>query len=143
MTGLVMMLAGGCVDWSARKQDLVTGSTSDSECLSLIEGGRRVVHVRDLLLDLRLVQVEPTPLLNDNTAAVRLAKDQKSHRRSVHLVRAMDAVRQLTERGVIQPVHVRTTEQTADFLTKRVSTAVFVACKQMCGMVPLPAQFQL
>ena len=143
MTGLVMKLAGGCVDWTAMKQDTVTTSTADSECLSMIEGGRRTVHARDLLADLKLMQKAPTPLLNDNTVAVRLAKDQKSHKRSVHLVRAMDAVRQLTQRGVVAPKHVRTSEQAADFLTKRVTTDVFNACKRMCGMVPLPAKFQL
>ena len=61
----------------------------------------------------------PTPVFNDNTAAIKLCIDPRSHRKSVQLTRSMAYVRERTEFGVIAPIHVRTKDMCADFLTKR------------------------
>jgi hypothetical protein len=85
------------------------------------------------------MQHGPTPLYNDNTAAVRLAVDAKSHDKSVNLTLPMGFVRELAnDYGVILPLYVKTTEQPADFLTKRLSADKHEECMLQCGMAQLP-----
>jgi len=48
-----------------------------------------VEHARDLLDELGHTQFTPTPVYNDNTAAVALCIDPLSHKKSVQLTRQM------------------------------------------------------
>jgi hypothetical protein len=138
MTGIVLQVAGGPVFWTARKQDRVCSSTCDSESLAIMTAVQYVEHARDTLEEMGQVQMWPTPVFNDNSAAVKLCIDPRSHHKSIQLTRPMAYVRERTDRGIIAPVHVRTTEMPADFFTKRLNPAAFESCRWLCGMLPLP-----
>ena len=140
MSGVVLKVAGAPVWWTARKQDRITTSTCDAESLAVMSGVQYVEYVRELLHDLECTQYTPTPVYNDNTATVKLCVDPLSHKKSVQLTRPMAYVRSLTKLGKIAPLHVRTTEQPADYLTKRLSDEQFVHCRDLAGIDPLPAE---
>ena len=80
----------------------------------------------------------PTLLLNDNTAAVRLCIDAVAHKRSVQMTKAMAYVREKTILGVINPRHVRTTGQAADFLTKSMAGNKMEDLRRLAGMQIAP-----
>jgi hypothetical protein len=138
MTGLLLMFAGAPVYWTARKQDRISTSTCDSESQAIMAATHYVEHMRDLLEELGAMQSWPTSLFNDNTAAVSLSVDPRAHQKSVQLTRPMAYVREMAARRVILPMHVRTAEQPADFLTKRLDPAAFGRCRWLSGMVSLP-----
>jgi hypothetical protein len=138
MTGIVIQLGAGPVFWTARKQDRITTSTCDSECLAMQVSTQYVELLRDHLEEFECLQRWPTPVYNDNSAAVTLSKDPRAHHKSVQLVRPMSYIRELTAIGKIIPIHVPTTEQPADFLTKRLYPGPFQACRWLSGMAPLP-----
>jgi hypothetical protein len=98
-----------------------------------------VEHQRDLLDELGATQEWPTLLFSDNSAAVALSVDPRAHHKSVQLTRAMAYVRELTARRMILPMHVRTAEQPADFLTKRLDASAFNKCRWLSGIDPLPS----
>ena len=138
MTGVILKVASGPVSWLAKKQERKTVSTCDTESLATITTCHHVTHMRDLLAEFDVMQRWPTPLYNDNTAAVKLSEEARAHHRSIHLTRQMAAVRELTHDGVIIPSHVGTADMQADFLTKNVAKAVFLRCRDLSGLCPLP-----
>jgi hypothetical protein len=139
VTGFLLKFAGGPIRWASRKQDRITSSTCDSESQAVMTAVQYVEHARDLLEDLYRMQCHPTPVFNDNTATIGLCIDNKAHKKSVQLTKPMALVRQRTKYGVIAPIYVRTTDQAADFLTKRLDFKLFSKCRDLCGLVPLPS----
>jgi hypothetical protein len=139
MTGFILQVGGGPVTWSAKKQDRKTSSSCDSECLAVMTACQYVQGARDQLEELGCMQVSPTPLFNDNTVTVRLCCDAEAHNKSVQLTLPMGYVRDFTLKRVIAPQYIRTTEQPADMLTKRLAPAQFEECKWRAGLRALPA----
>ena len=139
ITGFLLKLGGSPVYWTARKQDRITTSTCDAESYAIMTSVQYLEFVRDLLEELGCTQVTPTPLFNDNTAAVSLCLDAVSHKKSVQLTRQMAYVRERTKFGVIAPLHVRTTDQPADFLTKRLDASSFARCIGLAGLCLVPS----
>ena len=116
----------------------MTSSTCDSESLAVQVAVQYVEYVRYLLEDLGCKQSTPTPVYNYDTATVALCIDPIAHNRSVQMTRAMAYVRERTVYGVIAPLHVRTTDQAADFLTKRLDCRAFDRCCALSGLQPSP-----
>ena len=138
ITGLILMLGGGPVYWTARKQDKITTSSCDAESYATQTAVQYVEYARHLLEELGCIQMQPTPVYNDNTATVKLCIDPVAHKKSVQMTRAMAYVRERYAFGVIQPLHVRTKDQPADFLTKRLSVTQFGRCSELTGMAAIP-----
>jgi hypothetical protein len=140
MTGFLLKVGGAPIYWTARKQDRVTTSTCDAESYAIMVSVQYVEFLRDLLEELGLTQFSPTPVYNDNSAAVALCIDPLAHKKSVQMTRQMAYVRERTRNGVIAPLHVRTTEQPADFLTKRLEASAFHRCCEQSGLSKLPTR---
>ena len=113
-------------------------STPQGEAYAAMIDVQYVEHYHDLLEELGQTQFTPTPVYNDNTAAVSLCIDPRSHKKSVQLTRQMSYVRERTRFGVIAPLHVRTTEQPADFLTKRMDSVGHQRCCEQAGLSFIP-----
>lgn len=139
MTGFLLKFAGASFNWTARRQDRVTGSTCDSECLAVLSAVQHVEHARDALEEFGCMQMQPTPVFNDNSATVSLCQHAVAHKKSVQLTRQMAYVRERTENGVIAPLHVRTHLMAADFLTKRLDFPAFSKCRDLAGLHPVPS----
>ena len=124
--------------WASRKQDRISTSTCDAESHVVMTVVQYVESLRDILEELGCRQSGPTPVYNDNSATVKLCIDPRAHKRSVQLTRPMAYVRERTQFGVIAPLHVRSNDMPADFLTKRLSADAFARCRKLTGMCPLP-----
>jgi hypothetical protein len=140
MTGFLMLLGGGPVHWTAKKQDRITTSTRDAEANAIQTAVQFVEAGRDQLEEMGCIQLSPTLLLNDNSAAVRLCVDAVAHKRSVQMTKAMAYVRERTAMGVINPQHVTTTGMAADFLTKNMAAFKMGDLRRLAGMDLLPEE---
>ena len=139
MTGAVLEVLGAAIAWISRKEDRITTSTCDSESVAAMTTVQYIEHARDLLEELGQLQEWSTNLYCDNTATVSLSHDPVAHKKSVQLTRPMAYVREKTRYGVVNPLHVRTNDQAADFLTKALPTAAFKTCRDLVGLHPVPA----
>jgi hypothetical protein len=142
MTGVVLTCGGAAISWVSRKQDRITTSTCDSESLAIMTTVQHVEHARDLLEALDQLQNFSTNVYCDNTATVSLSHDPVAHKKSIQLTRPMAYVREKTKLGVISPLHVRTTDQAADFLTKALPAVPFERCRNMVGLHEVPGLSQ-
>eukprot|EP00253_Pinus_taeda_P014679 PITA_14679 len=84
-SGYAMSLGSGAVSWRSRKQSAPTDSTTESEYVAAAEATKEIVWLRKILEDLQVKQVQSTPLMIDNTYAIKLAKNPKFHDRTKHI----------------------------------------------------------
>ena len=76
--GYTMSLGSATVSWRSRKQSVLTDSTTKAEHVAAAEATKEIVWLRNILEDLQEKQENSTPLLIDNTSAIKLAKNPDS-----------------------------------------------------------------
>ncbi|XP_051148636.1 secreted RxLR effector protein 161-like [Andrographis paniculata] len=86
-SGYVFMLAGGAISWRSAKQSITATSTMKAEFVSCFEASSHSVWLKSFISELRVVDSisRPIKLYCDNSAAVFMAKNNKSRSRSKHI----------------------------------------------------------
>lgn len=85
MSGYLVMLDGGPIAWSSRKQPLIALSTAEAEYIALATVAREVLYLQLLLDELYEPPVLPTPINCDNQSAIALVSNNKYHSRTKHI----------------------------------------------------------
>ena len=85
MSGYVILLNGGPVAWSSRKQPLVALSTAEAEYIALTTVIREVLYLQLLLNELYEPVDLPTPVYCNNQAAIAIATNNKFHSHTKHI----------------------------------------------------------
>ena len=83
-SGYIFKLADGAVSWRSAKQTLTATSTMEAEFVSCFEASSHGVWLKSFISRLRIVDSisRPLKLYCDNSAAVFMAKNNKSGSRS-------------------------------------------------------------
>ena len=103
-----------------------------AEYFALYEATTECVCLCNLLADMGFPQQGPTTIKEDNQTAIKLAKDETSHKRTKHIAVKYHYSKQQQDLGVTAIQYVATEENLADFFTKpqaRVQHQDF--CKQL------------
>ena len=119
-SGYVFMLAGAAVSWRSAKQTLTATSTMEAEFVSCFEATSHGVWLKSFISGLRVVDSisRPLRLYCDNSAAVFMAKNNKSGSRSKHIDIKYLAIRERVKEKKVVIEHVSTELMIADPLTK-------------------------
>lgn len=86
---------------------------------------REILFFRDLLIDLGCPILHPTRLATDNKSVVDLAYDAVAFKKTKHILRAAEIVRDLTLRRVIELRWIAGHPNPADLLTKPFDLVAF------------------
>ena len=92
-------------------------------CLLLKE----VIFARELCVDLGVGPQAPSVIYSDSKSAVDLAFDPVAFKKTKHILRAAEFLRDLVMKGHVVLAHVRGIVMLADLLTKAVSRSVFIS----------------
>ncbi|SGY34669.1 BQ5605_C002g01665 [Microbotryum silenes-dioicae] len=122
VSGYVFMCAGGAISWVAKRQTLVTLSSTEAEYVAMSYAAREGIWLRRLLADLGFEQTAPTRLRGDNQSAITLAKHPAFHARTKHIGIHFHFIRDHIAEGTIEMVWVPTGTMAADVLTKGLGT---------------------
>jgi hypothetical protein len=117
-SGVVHMLAGGCISWSSKRQASVALSTAEAELMALSAGSQETVWLRTLLQELGQPTKKPTVMMEDNQGCIALAENWMTSGRSKHIALRYFYVRELISGKVLQMQYCATKEMLADLLTK-------------------------
>ena len=119
-TGYVYILNGGAVSWCSCKQSVVAGSTCKAEYIAASEAANEGVWMKEFISDLGVIPSAsgPTKIFWDNTGAIALAKKSKFHKRTKHIKRRFNSIRDLVQVGDIEICKIHTDLNVADPLTK-------------------------
>ncbi|KAH9459513.1 hypothetical protein Pst134EA_033031 [Puccinia striiformis f. sp. tritici] len=132
-TGYVMMYGGDAIAWGSRRQTVVALSTCAAEYLALSEGSQHLAHMLNILGDL-----DHHPKLTihvDNEAAILIATDNASKKKTRYLQRAFYFVNDLIRANDIALEWTSTVNQVADVLTKRLGPTKMMEASGKLGIV--------
>ena len=121
ISGHALLLDGGAVSWSSRKQELVTLSTAEAEYVAATHAAKEAIWLRRRVGDLFPSLLTQTIVYCDNQAALKLAMDDNYHTRTKHNNICYHFIHDVVARGVINDqsrlqvtVYCPTDDMTAD-----------------------------
>lgn len=101
-----MSLGSIAISWRSHKQSIPTDSTTEVEYVAVVETTEMIVWLRKIIEDLQEKQIQPTPLLIDNTFAIQLTRNPKFHDRTKHINTKIHLIRYYVEAKTIQLKHL-------------------------------------
>src|SRR3989337_2367850 len=104
----------------AFKQSIVAGSTCEAGYIAAWEAAQEGVWMKEFISDLGVIPSAsgPMTLFCDNTGAIAIAKEPRFHKRTKHIKRRFNSIRNYVKDGDIALCKVHTDLNVADPLTK-------------------------
>jgi hypothetical protein len=95
-SGFVFTINGGAVSWKSSKQETVTDSTAEAECIAASGAAKEGVWMRRFLIELGVFPDASSPLnLHcDNNGAITQAKEPSNHQKNKHVLRKFHLIRE-------------------------------------------------
>ena len=117
-SGTVILVNGSPISWVTKLQDGVALSSCESEYIALQQTIKELSPIRELLVELELLEDVPVVLV-DNQAAIQLAKNPTANRkRSKHIEVKYSYTRSVLQTGKVRLTHCGTEYMLADAFTK-------------------------
>ena len=132
-SGYVFNLFGGAVSWMSKKQSVVALSTTEAEYMAATHASKEAVWLQRLCSSMGLVQ-GAIRIDCDSQSAIFLAKNPAYHSKTKHIDVQYHFVRDMIEDKKVLLVKVDTLKNTADALTKAVSSENFSWCRETMGI---------
>jgi histone deacetylase 1/2 len=124
-SGYAVFLGDSLVSWSSKRQPTVSRSSAEAEYRAVANVVAECCWLRQLLGELHLAVPKATVVYCDNISAVYMAANPVHHRRTKHIELDIHFVREKVALGQLRVLHVPTTQQFADVMTKGLPTAPF------------------
>ncbi|CAI5970089.1 unnamed protein product [Closterium sp. NIES-65] len=132
--GYICVVGGGPVSWRSKKQTETALSSVESEYMAMFHGVKEVIWLRRLLEEIGQEQKVATPLFCDSKGALGMARNAVLHGLNKHMRIKWHWLRKEVKRGTVNPIYIKTHQQPADFLTKRLADESHWRCVRMSGM---------
>eukprot|EP00253_Pinus_taeda_P018465 PITA_18465 len=132
-SGYVFNLFGGAVSWMSKKQSVVALSTTEAEYMAATHASKEAVWLQRVCSSMGLVQ-GAIRIDCDSQSEIFLAKNPAYHSKTKHIDVQYHFVRDMIEDKKVLLVKVDTLNNTADALTKSVSSNKFSCCRETMGV---------
>ena len=120
--GFLLSLLGGAVAWGSKVMATIATSSMEAEYMAAYYLGQTICFVRNLLGEIGLSLSKPTPFFMDAMAAIQAIKNGELSARTKHFDVKVRWMGQLARRAIVECIHLRGTDMTADLLTKAITT---------------------
>lgn len=139
VTGFVLMLCGGPIMWSSKRQTVLSASTKDAELLALHTSAWMTRYVRDLMEELGFREKHPTVAYEDNNGLLaRLNRKNEAYGASHDLSYRFDTLKSFLDHGYINPTYIKTDDQLADTFTKTLTGSKYQGLIQKLNIISPP-----
>ncbi|CAI7875093.1 unnamed protein product [Closterium sp. NIES-54] len=129
--GYICVVGGGPASWRSKKQTETALSSFESEYMAMFHGVKEVIWLRRLLEEIGQEQKVATPLFCDSKGALGMARNAVLHGLNKHIRIKWHCLRKEVKRGMVNPIYIKTHQQPADFLTKRLADEPHWRCVRM------------
>ena len=85
ISGYVIVIAGGAIAWSSKKQNTVAPSTPKAEYITATHIAKQVLWHRSLLTKLKFPISTPSIIFSDNQSAITIAHHPEFHACTKHI----------------------------------------------------------
>lgn len=140
ITGWAVVMYGGAVSWSSKKQPTTAASTMDAEYQACGAVAREGLSLLKALDELALLSSDfpiqgPLPIKCDNKAALSLCNDRKEGQRVKHIDIIHHFARDHVASGELQFIYCRSADNVSDCFTKALARPALEACLAGLGML--------
>lgn len=139
-TGAVVLFGGAPIHWKSQRQSLVTTGSTEAEYVGICSTTKDLIWIRNLAMELGILEQAPTMLYSDNTSAIRIATNKKSIHRTRHMAVQFAYAREQVENKNIAIEHVKSDDQLADMLTKETTQVKFLKNRDLLMRSPKSSQ---
>lgn len=124
-SGYCVFLDDSLISWLSKRQPTVSRSSAEVEYRAMANAVAECTWLRQLLAELRCSTTKASVVFCDNVSATYLSANPVHHRRPKHIELDIHFVRDLVAVGQVRVLHVPTTQQLADVMTKGLPSMVF------------------
>jgi len=127
ISGYAYFVGLGTISWSAKKQPIITLSSTEAEYVALTGAAKDILWIHKLLKEFSFLHnlSLPTTLYCDNQGAIRLSKDATFHSRTKHIDVHFHFIRQTITSGDVELLYIPTEKMVADIFTKSLARVKF------------------
>ncbi|CAI7866777.1 unnamed protein product [Closterium sp. NIES-54] len=132
--GYICVVRGGRVSWRSKKLTEMALSSVESEYMAMFHGMKELIWLKRLLEEIDQDQKVATPLFCDSKGALGMARNAVLHGLNKHMRIKWHWLRKEVKRGTVNPIYIKTHQQPADLLTKRLADEPHWHCMRMSGI---------
>jgi len=136
ISGAVWEYGGAVISWRCKQQSEVATSVMQAELIALTEAAKEGMYLRKLVRSLGAIG--PTTIYTDNSTTLSTAKDFRITQGNKHIDIKHFYIRELVEKGHMNPKKVGSKDNKSDILTKAQTKAPFLKNRQAMNFVPCP-----
>jgi hypothetical protein len=124
ITGLAFMFCGGPIAYKSKIQPTVSTSSTEAEFIAAVHAAKISKYLRSILSEMGYVQTDPTPLYEDNAAAILMINAKRPTSRSRHVDIQHFAIQEWKANNEIILLHIPGIINIADALTKSLGSTL-------------------
>lgn len=118
-SGLLVMMAGGPIEWRCKKQTVVALSTQHAEYIAMAVAAQEALWLKNIFNDLGVAKMFQRPCIQaDNTSALALAQKDIVDDRSKAVDIKYHFIKDVVKKKLIELKYVMSRDNLADILTK-------------------------
>lgn len=114
LSAYVSFVGDSPVSWKTKNQGVASHSSAEAEYKVMAQATREIKWLRRIMCDLGAPQKHASKMSCDSKSATYIAANPVFHERTKHIESDCHQVRDAVQEGLLETVHVRTTEQLAD-----------------------------
>jgi hypothetical protein len=137
-TGFAVFLGDCLIAWSAKKQAVISRSSTEAEYRALSLTTAELFWIRMLFKEIGIFLQVPPVLWCDNLSALALASNPVFHARTKHIEVDYHFVREKVMNRDVLIKFISTNDQVADVFTKGLTSSRFLSLKSKLRVVPPP-----
>jgi len=137
-SGYCVYLGDTLVSWSSKRQTTVSRSSAEAEYRAVAHVVAECCWIRQLLQELHLPLSKATVVYCDNVSAVYMTANPIHHRRTKHIEIDIHFVREKVALGHVRVLHVPSSHQFADIMTKGLPIHLFTEFRSSLGVRQVP-----
>ena len=123
--GYAVFLGDNLISWSSKRQNTVSRSSAEAEYRAVANGVAEASWLCQLLQELHAPLSSATIVYCDNVSTLYMTANPVHHRRTKHIEIDIHFVRDKVTLGQVRVLHVPSTHQFADIMTKGLPVQLF------------------
>src|SRR6202522_752242 len=136
ISGYAFLVNGGAVSWSAKRQEIISLSTTESEYVAAVHAAKEELWLRSLISQLFGIELTTMTLFSEDRSAIALTKEHQYHARTKHIDIRFHFLRWIIEEGRLRLIYCPTDDMVADVFTKALPSAKVKHFAAELGLAP-------
>lgn len=134
-SGYAFFYNGGLINWSCRKQNCVSLSSTEAEFIALSDACQEAIWLQRLLKDMHQNIGLPTLMNEDNQSCLKIIKEEKFSNRTKHIDTKLHFVKDYIDKKLIECKYCPTDEMITDLFTKPLSIQKHIYLRNRCKLI--------